>query len=164
MSYVFIPSPEKLELTVNAQNELARICNELHPELIQYFEQFKGKKIIKVIPRRALVEKVNKGLEEILDSFRNHNVHIYIDAQYKYGLHVNVKLCYPIHEWAVNYINKDLYVANLDDTYMIDEQRETIHHKDDYDASEILSKFQKLKELQAQVELLENEVRLFQRN
>ncbi len=164
MSYVFIPSLEQLELKVNAQNELGKICNQLHPELIQYFEQFKGKKIIKVTPRRALVDKVNKGLEEILDSFRNHNVQIYVDAQYKYSLHVNVKLCYPISETTVNYINKDLYVAHLDGTYMIEEQRETIHHKDDYDASEILSKFQDLKELQSRVELLENEVRLFQRN
>jgi biotin-(acetyl-CoA carboxylase) ligase len=164
MSYVFIPSPEKLELTVNAQNELGKICNQLHPELIQYFEQFKGKKIIKVTPRRALVEKVNKGLEEILDKFRNHNVQIYVDAQYKYSLHVNVKLCYSINERAVDYINKDLYVAHLNDTHMVDKQRETIHHKDDYDASVILSQFQDLKELQARVELLENEVRLFQRN
>ena len=164
MSYVFIPSPEQLELKVDAQNELGKICNQLHPELIQYFEQFKGKKIIKVTPRRALVDKVNKGLEEILDKILNHNVYIYVDAQYKYGLHVNVKLCYSINEMAVDYINKDLYVAHLDDTYMVDNQVEIIHHKDDYNVGEILSKFQDLKELKAQVELLENEVRLFQRN
>jgi hypothetical protein len=164
MSYVFIPSPEQLELKVDAQNELGKICNQLHPELIQYFEQFKGKKIIKVTPRRALVEKVNKGLEEILDKFRDYNVQIYVDAQYTYNLHVNVKLCYSINERAVDYINKDLFVAYLNDGYMEDKQVGIIHHKDDYNASEILSKFQDLKELQAQVELLENEVRLFQRN
>jgi hypothetical protein len=163
MSYVFIPSPEQLELKANAQNELAKICNQLHPELIQYFEQFKGKKIIKVTPRRALVEKVNKGLEEILDRFRNH-VQIYVDAQSQSGLYVNVKLCYSINERAVDYINKDLFVAYLNDGYMEDRQVGIIHHKDDYNASEILSKFQDLKELQAQVELLENEIRLFQRN
>jgi len=164
MSYVFIPSPEQLELKVNAQNELAKICNQLHPELIQYFEQFKGKKIIKVTPRRALVEKVNKGLEEILDKFRDYNVQIYVDAQSQSGLYVNVKLCYPISETTVNYINKDLFVAYLYDGHMEDKEVEIIHHKDDYNASEILSKFQDLKELHARVELLENELRLFQRN
>jgi hypothetical protein len=164
MSYVFIPSPEQLELKINAQNELGKICNQLHPELIQYFEQFKGKKIIRATPRRALVDKVNKGLEEILDSIRNHNVQIYVDAQYKYSLNVNVKLCYSIDEWAVDYINKDLFVAHMNGTLLEDKQVETIHHKDDYNASEILSKFQDLKELQAQVELLENELRLFRRN
>jgi hypothetical protein len=149
---------------VNTQNELGKICNQLHPELIQYFEQFKGKKIVKITPRRALVDKVNKGLEEILVRYSRSNLQIYVDAQYKYSLHVNVKLRYYINEMAVDYINKDLYVAHLDDIYMIGEQRETIHHKDDYDASEILSKFQELKELQARVELLENEVRLFRIN
>jgi hypothetical protein len=152
---------EILSRQIDCRNKTNSIAREISEKLKNFFDDYVGKKVVKVSDGNSFTAKLKKEVDQIICQYEDRNrakVGIFFTFLYR-SVYCNVKCSYQVSEYACDYVTREFFVFSFDPgNGMMTEEKREIGQFQTYSVDEVVATWEKIKEAERVVSALKSEV------